>query len=654
MRKVVVCWLIISSITLSGCWNQLKPDVKPPNGKSDAKASDTGTVVVPRPVEQWQFATGGAITSHPVVYDERVIFGSDDGTLYALSVHNGTEEWRYETDKPIRTKPLIVEDDVYVVGHDGILHVLHAKTGQLQWTFDTGEAQSEMDQWDYYDSSPLLAGDKIVFGHANRMVYAVHRENQNLVWSNRLEAPVKSTGVADQAHVYIGDWDGRVYALHVADGEISWTYKTQGNGRHKAIQANLTEHEGTLYVPARDFLIYALDAQTGTEKWKVTTPAWPASATILDGQLFSGNSNGFSMEALDIESGKEIWETSLSSNVLSAPLSHEGVLYVGTGYAYEGAPIPNHLYAMDSESGAELWKMPSNKIQSTPAIYGQLLLVGDMEGLFTGIRLPIEEPQSVVETATIYSEALGRNMQVEVYLPPEYDTEMQYPVLYMLYGYGGRKDSWFTNLGLDTAADELILSGEIEPMIIVSPDFANSFGVNADVKKGVLRGHSSGADEGLFEDYLLTEMIPYMDKTYATEANKEGRYIGGASMGGFAAMHLAFRHPELFSRVGGHSTSLWYKDSGDLASQKNWLFPTEEEWEARDPLHLAETADIADLQLFIDVGKGDLYASRNEELVRRLKAREIQVEWHLNPGGHSMTYWGDHVRDYLKFYGNRS
>lgn len=85
---------------------------------------------------------------------------------------------------------------------------------------------------------------------------------------------------------------------------------------------------------------------------------------------------------------------------------------------------------------------------------------------------------------SFYSEALGQNMRMNVYLPPDYEAKEKYPVLYVLHAYKLNEDHWFQALHITEQADTLIAAGKIEPMIIVAPEIDNSWGMNsADEKK---------------------------------------------------------------------------------------------------------------------------------------------------------------------------
>lgn len=262
-----------------------------------------------------------------------------------------------------------------------------------------------------------------------------------------------------------------------------------------------------------------------------------------------------------------------------------------------------------------------------------------------------EEGGSQVVTDHLYSEKLDTEMGISIYLPPAYSPDVKYPVLYLLYGYGGTHDSWFSSLGAHRAADRLISGGKIEPLIIVSPNYRNSFGVNSLEGEGRDPG---GVSIGPYEDYLIGEVIPYIDSQYSTISDKSGRYVGGASMGGYAALYLGFNHADLFSKIGGHSTALWdYTESDQFVDQRDWLYASDELREHRDPFKLAESRDLDDLEVYLDSGMSDTLAQKGYLLYELLQSKGIHAQWVPSPGGHDMTYWSGQLENYLVFYNGK-
>ncbi|MEK4517222.1 alpha/beta hydrolase-fold protein [Paenibacillus sp. FSL H8-0122] len=197
---------------------------------------------------------------------------------------------------------------------------------------------------------------------------------------------------------------------------------------------------------------------------------------------------------------------------------------------------------------------------------------------------PLQSPG--VQNLVFHSEALDREMRLSVYLPAGYNASQRYPVLYFIHGYGSRETDIFDGLNLQQNAERLIEAGQIEPLIIVAPQMDNNYGLNAVVNPG----DPAALGGERYEDYLVKDVIEYTDSHFNTLAERDSRYIGGISMGGFISLHSAFLHSDVYSRVGGHSSAL-FLDDWSLAGGENglvqFLYPTEALRQERDPLLLA-------------------------------------------------------------------
>lgn len=188
----------------------------------------------------------------------------------------------------------------------------------------------------------------------------------------------------------------------------------------------------------------------------------------------------------------------------------------------------------------------------------------------------------------------------------------------------------------------------MKPMILVVPDYKNSFAVNSTREQNP---NSGGGTIGLYEDYLIKELIPYIDSNFHTDATRAGRFIEGYSMGGFAALYLGFNYPEMFSKIGAHSSALWdYSNRDQFLGQRNWLYTTPELRARRDPFLLAKTQDLRNLDIYLDVGTNDSLLGVNQRFYQALLAQGIRVEWHSSSGGHDKTYWESNIENYFEFY----
>ena len=170
------------------------------------------------------------------------------------------------------------------------------------------------------------------------------------------------------------------------------------------------------------------------------------------------------------------------------------------------------------------------------------------------------KPAGSLNVVKIESVALAKNLIGEkaerailVYLPPDYDTSpKRYPVVYFLPGFGDRS--------MDTPAEEinkLVLAGTIQEMIIVVAPGDNRLGGSFYVNSPVT---------GYWEDFVVQEVVGYVDSHYRTIARVESRGLGGHSMGGFGALNIAMLHPDVFGAVYSLSPGLF--DEKGLANSQ--------------------------------------------------------------------------------------
>lgn len=253
-----------------------------------------------------------------------------------------------------------------------------------------------------------------------------------------------------------------------------------------------------------------------------------------------------------------------------------------------------------------------------------------------------------------YSESLQKSMSMNVYLPPNYDEQDKYPVLYLLHSYKTNENQWFDTLKIAEKADALIAAGRIEPLIIVAPRIDNSFGVNSSELPGYEEGSGNPGDDGVlhtgkYEDYITKDVISYVDTHFNTSKSRNSRYIGGTSMGAFASLHIGFRHPDLYSKVGGHSPALFV---GDMwAPLEKLLYPTPEVRKENDPLLLAASKKLNKLKIYLDMGDQDSFKDATTKLKDTLSGVKTKsLDFHINKGGHDDAYWSSQIDNYLLFY----
>jgi enterochelin esterase-like enzyme len=146
-----------------------------------------------------------------------------------------------------------------------------------------------------------------------------------------------------------------------------------------------------------------------------------------------------------------------------------------------------------------------------------------------------------ITNAQFHSATMGEDISYNVYLPAGYSsTAKRYPVLYLLHGRGDSMSAWTQ---VKSKLDQMISEGTIPATIAVMPDAPWS-----DRASYYVDSAYSGADPGRpVETAFTTDLINHVDTTYRTLASRNGRVIGGYSMGGYGAIRYSIAHPELFA-----------------------------------------------------------------------------------------------------------
>jgi S-formylglutathione hydrolase FrmB len=147
--------------------------------------------------------------------------------------------------------------------------------------------------------------------------------------------------------------------------------------------------------------------------------------------------------------------------------------------------------------------------------------------------------------------------ELYVYLPPQYeehDGEKRFPVVYCLTGFTGRgkmllNDSAFSP-NMAERMDRLIDSGKVKPMIVVMPDCFTYYGGSQYINSGAT---------GDYEDYLLNEIVPFVDENFLTIDKPNARAVMGKSSGGYGALVNAMRHPEVFGLCASHAGDCYFE-----------------------------------------------------------------------------------------------
>jgi S-formylglutathione hydrolase FrmB len=278
-----------------------------------------------------------------------------------------------------------------------------------------------------------------------------------------------------------------------------------------------------------------------------------------------------------------------------------------------------------------------------------------------------------LRTVEFPSPAVGRTMKYNVLLPQDYETSTaRYPVLYLMHGLSQNYTAW----GLQNGTP--FYAGLYDDLIVVMPDGGNSWYVNWAVNEGGQKNN--------WEDHIIRDIIGHVDWNYRTIARREGRAIAGLSMGGYGALTLGLRHPELFVSIGSTSGALEHGRQAaarlrgatprqpappqrpqtpdervaaeearrrpnpligipGFSSQEERTpagreFAKAEDADAYDPFKLILQVPVDKLpHIYIDCGTEDRLIAGARELAQILLEKNIPFDYMQMPGAHNSAYW---------------
>jgi outer membrane protein assembly factor BamB len=357
----------------------------------------------------WRAPTGGDVVSSPAIADGVVYVGSDEGSLYAFDLATGARRWRVNLESPVSASPAVGGGLVYVAARDGRVWAFDAGTGTRRWRLSTGALRAfpwGHESGDYYVSSPTYVAGVVVFGAGDGQVYAVESSSGRIRWRAATGGRIRGTPAVSEGRVFVGAFDGRVYCFDLSTGALRWRFETSGVGLHsenfgydrRSVQSSPAVADGVVYVGARDGFLYAIDAQTGRQRWTFDHKiSWVnSSPAAFGGLVFVGSSDAHFVQAVD-SAGTERWRTTTPGLVWSSPAVAGTVVYFGDG--------SGGLHAVDRTSGAERWVFrTSASIYSSPAVSGEYIVVGSSDGGVYAVRADDGPP---IARAVFYDSAVA-------------------------------------------------------------------------------------------------------------------------------------------------------------------------------------------------------------------------------------------------------
>lgn len=226
-------------------------------------------------------------------------------------------------------------------------------------------------------------------------------------------------------------------------------------------------------------------------------------------------------------------------------------------------------------------------------------------------------PHGKIDTIYYHSKTVDTIRRSLVYTPPGYSKSKKYPVLYLLHGIGGDEFEWLNNGHPENILDNLLAQGKIVPMIVVLP---NGRAMKDDRAIGNIMAPDKIKAFATFENDLLNDLIPYIQKKYATYTDREHRAIAGLSMGGGQSLNFGLGNLDKFAWVGSFSAAPNTKTPEELVP---------------DPVKTRNALKL----LWISCGASDGLISFSKRTHDYLVENKVPHIYYIEPGVHEWKVW---------------
>lgn len=289
--------------------------------------------------------------------------------------------------------------------------------------------------------------------------------------------------------------------------------------------------------------------------------------------------------------------------------------------------VGNHYYFLEVD-GFRVSDPNTYTIFGCSRMASQIEVAEGTEGDYYRPQMGVAKGQ--VRSVEYYSESQKQWRRAMVYTPADYETsKKKYPVLYLQHGMAEDETGWSTQGRMNHIMDNLIASGECEPMIVVmeSGDIEVGFSPRRgeDVENQRMQYGAS------FYTVILEDLISMVEKTFRCKTGRENRAMAGLSWGGFQTFNVVLPHLDKFAYLGTFSGALF---GIDVKTCFDGVF---------------QDADKFNKQVkYFFMGCGSEENFGTEKMTSDLKAMGINVEFYVSPGTHhEWLTWRRCLKQYL-------
>jgi outer membrane protein assembly factor BamB/predicted phosphodiesterase len=321
----------------------------------------------------WEYESGAAITTSPVIYGKLTYVSSSGGDLLAIEQESGKLKWQTRIGAPIFSEPAIYKGTLVVGCTDSLIYGIKASNGKILWKVKDNAAVV---------SSPVISKGVAYIGGSGGNVYALDVKSGEILWKfSGVKGYIETKPLIYKEKLIFGAWDNTLYALNLSDGSLAWSWSEGPKGiLYSPAAVQPVGAYGKVFIVAPDRVLSAIDAETGETLYRKEGMVLRESiglgnrSTTVFGRAMRDTIWAVSATASEY---KVQWKSGLGYgfDINPSPLIEEdGILYIP---AQDGL-----LYALDSKSGEHLWTHRVGLgLVNTPAIKKNKIYVTTIDGL---------------------------------------------------------------------------------------------------------------------------------------------------------------------------------------------------------------------------------------------------------------------------------
>ena len=273
--------------------------------------------------QKWKAPLGSPVRASPGVKDGRIYIGDVDGKFHCVDAANGKILWAFEAKQEIVSGCNFFEEKILFGSNDGCLYSL-TKEGKQEWLFSIDQP---------INGSPAVADGYSFVAGCDEILHVVDLKTGKEVGQVGIGGPAGSTAAVAEKTVFVGTMANQVIAIDLTKPTAPtklWTFEAAK--RQQPFYSSAAITESLVLLGSRDKRLYALDRKSGKEVWSFATDGMVDGSAVVVGTTvyLGGSSSDGNFYCLDLKTGTKRQELNLNSAVTSSPAVGPNAILVGT------------------------------------------------------------------------------------------------------------------------------------------------------------------------------------------------------------------------------------------------------------------------------------------------------------------------------------